>query len=261
VHGLQRSSEYKGSTMTHRSGFRPSLKIVGLCCLGATIAVSLWTIQVAAETTYYDTGGRIQGGEPTQDNFRPVWQQQQPQPKAKQEAAQAKQKAGNGGAAAEAPNTTIESKPEQPPAKSPSVRIETVRHDGWTVTCRETSGEGANRSCLAVIRVSQNKQIVIVWELGRGTDGAMRAVMHVPTGVSVKNPVELKIGNSVAGTLAYTACMPEFCEVIGTIDDALQRKLAAASEVTVTVRGKDGKDVSFKFPVKGIDKAVAALSS
>jgi invasion protein IalB len=213
---------------------------------GAISAVALVLFAHDAKAQKYDDDGTEQpAAEPVDDGFRPVWQQHQ-------------------GKAAPRESMKSDSKKQRVAEQQSSdpVRTETTVYDRWTVTCQETLGSGAKKTCSAALRVvDQNQQLVILWEIGRTTDGKIKALMQTPTGVMVQKGVDLKVGDAAVGKLDYAACVPQNCEAAGAMDDPLIKKIEAAPEMVVTIHAKDGRDVNFKFPLKGIDKAVAAVRS
>ena len=155
--------------------------------------------------------------------------------------------------------------PAAPPAPPVSQRTETINYDNWTVTCREAI-EGPTKGkkvCSAVLRVSDQskKNIVFVWLIARNTTGALLTVAQIPTGVLVQKGVELKVGNGKVHTLSYNACTAQNCEASITMDDAFNKELIAGqtAEVTATIYAVSGQAINFKFPIKGIDKAIGSI--
>lgn len=216
------------------------------------------------------------------DGFRPVWQQQQrSQPAAAHEqAAQARERARRERLAQrsksrhhknseaehkEAPKEAQKGEAANAQAakdEGKSVSTTTTQYQHWTLTCREVAGAKPPKTCAAALRVvGTDKKLVLLLELTRGKDGAVEAVMQTPTGVLVKKGVELKIGDKVEGKLDYLACVPQNCEATATLDEALRKKLSATKEVAVLLHSRDGREIQFKFPIEGIDKAMAALRS
>ena len=217
-----------------------------LTLFGAAAAIALTLFAHDAKAQKYDDDGSEQpAAAPVDDGFRPVWEQHQGKtaPRASTKAELKKQRVA-----------------EQ--QSSDPVRTETTIYDRWTVTCREKLASGAKKTCSAALRVvDQNQQLVILWEIGRTTDGKIEALMQTPTGVMVQKGVDLKVDDAKVGKLSYAACVPQNCEADGALDDPLIKKIVSAAEMVVTIHAKDGRDVNFKFPLKGIDKAMAAVRS
>lgn len=234
---------------------------LGLACLAASLGIALVAGPVPAQT-HYETGGVVNTPDPFEtDGFKPVWQQQQEQARRAAAAAAAKAKQDALKKVAEAKKAKGK-QPEPKQEEAASVRTETTTFEQWTVICRQVADGKQPKTCAAALRVVQpNQQLILLWEVTRGSDGAMRSVLQTPTGVFVQKGVDIKVGDAVVGKLEYVACVPQNCEAAGALDAALLKKLAAAGEVTVTIHARDGRDVNFKFPVKGIDKAIAALAS
>jgi invasion protein IalB len=183
------------------------------------------------------------------DGFRPVWQQGK---------AKAKHNVQREKAKSEPKKQQVA---EQQPATAP-MRMETTVYDRWTVTCQEVVGAEAKKTCSAALRIVDGQQkLLILWELARGKDGKIHAVMQTPTGVMVQKGVDLKVGEAAVGKLEYAGCVPQNCQAAGAMEDPVIKKIMAAPEMMVTIHAMDGRDVNFKFPLAGIDKAVAAVRS
>jgi invasion protein IalB len=146
------------------------------------------------------------------------------------------------------------------PTENTTVRTETTTtYDQWVVTCRQNASDP--KSCTAVLRVVQapNQTVVLLWQIDKNKDGAIQSALQTPTGVLVQKGVEFKVGEQTISKLDYMACTPQNCEATGALDEALASKFNSLSEVTVTIHAKDGRDINFKFPIKGIDKTIAAV--
>ena len=186
------------------------------------------------------------------DGFRPVWQQQQQARKATTKHVVQRGKA------------KPDAKKQQVADNQPSapMRTETTVYDRWTVTCHEVVGTDSKKTCSAALRITNNEQkLVILLEIARAKDGKIHAIMQTPTGVMVQKGVDLVIGDAPVGKLDYAACVPENCEATGALEEPSMKKIEAASTMVITIHAKDGRDVHFKFPLAGIDKAVAAVRS
>jgi invasion protein IalB len=244
---------------------------LGFAATGAVVALAPFAAAAQVVDSPYVNNGVTNAPDLFEsDGFRPVWVQElqararraaAAKAKAKREAqrqhlaqkAKSKEKAKD-----DAKGKEQQGKPGA--ENNATVRTESLSFDQWRVTCREVSGQP--KACSALLRVVQpNQQVVLLWEIGKGKDGAVHSVMQTPTGVLVQRGVDLQVGEETVGKLDYVSCVPQNCEASGKLDDGLADKLAKAGEVTVTVHAKDGRDIHFKFPVKGIDKAVAAVRS
>jgi invasion protein IalB len=213
------------------------------------LALALFLFAHQAKAQKYDDDGQEPGATQEDDGFRPVWAQQQATSKAKTAAHQVAKPAAKNVQVAE----------QQPTVP---VRTETTVYDRWTVTCQETLDNNAKKTCSATLRVvDQNKQLVILWRLANAADGKLTSVMQTPTGVLVQKGVDLNVGDKAVGKFAYAGCVPQNCEAAGAVDDPLLKAIMAAPEMMVTIHAMDGRDVHFKFPLSGIDKAVAAVRS
>src|SRR5580704_9564011 len=151
--------------------------------------------------------------------------------------------------------------PASSPAAAPSapLRVETVVYDSWTVSCRDTVGGTAKKTCSMSMQViDQNRgQVLLVWTIGRNNEGNMLTAIQTPSGVLIKKGVELKLGNTAAHKLDYTACEQARCEASGPVDAAMTKDLTAAANATVTIYAVDGRGINFNMPTTGVDKAFA----
>lgn len=224
--------------------FRPRFQTSCLLALSVLASVALTSQHAQAQKV--GDGREAAAAELIDDGFRPVWQQQRAKaPKAAQR-----------GQSQPKPQQVAENR-----AASAALPADMTVHGRWTVTCQDASS-GAKKACSAAIRiVDSRQQIVIFWEIGRAANGTLVASMQTPTGVLVQKGVDLKVGDAQVGKFDYAACVPQNCEAGGAIDDTLLKTITSASEMMVTIHAKDGRDVNFKFPIDGIDQALAAIRS
>lgn len=186
---------------------------------------------------------------PADDGFRPVWQQQ-----ARKATKHVVQRA----------KAKPDAKKQQVADNQPSapMRTETTVYDRWTVTCQEVVAANSKKTCSAALRITNGEQqLVMLLQIASAKDGKIHAIMQTPTGVMVQKGVDLMIGDASVGKLDYAACVPENCEATGALEEPSMKKIEAASTMVVTIHGKDGRDVHFKFPLTGVEKAVAAVRS
>lgn len=151
--------------------------------------------------------------------------------------------------------------PAAPAAPSAPVRTERIVYDSWTVTCTDTLEKAAKKTCSAMLQVVEEKQrqVLLVWIIGRDNQGVLRTVIQSPTGVQIPKGLELKFGTTAARTVPYAACTPQNCEASTVMDDAMVRDARGSAEATATIVATDGRAINFKMGIKGIDKAFAAL--
>ena len=157
---------------------------------------------------------------------------------------------------------------EQPAAQAapapaaPAVRTETATYDQWTAVCQTSPEAGVKRNCSAVLKVvdPNRHQVVLAWVLARTPDGKVATVIQAPTGVQVQRGLTLKLGDAgPARTMPFASCEPQNCEVDQVLDEAAQRELEAAPQAVATIVAKDGRGIQFTMPLKGVDKALAAV--
>lgn len=155
------------------------------------------------------------------------------------------------------------------PAPAPAqptgpVKTETTSFEAWVLTCQETpppaGAKTGKRTCWGTLRVSdaQSKRVVVVWKIGRDAKDVPTLAITTPTGVLVRDGVDLVIGQN-ARKLAYQWCSAGECEASLAYDQALANELSAAKEATVVFRLQDGRQVNVKVAVSGVDKVLAGL--
>lgn len=149
--------------------------------------------------------------------------------------------------------------PAQPAPAPQPIRTEIVVHDGWTVTCREFADK--RRTCSGTLQVvqSQNNQVVFVWILGKNAESKLMSVLQTPTGIALAPGVEVKMTRGAARKAVFVNCDQNRCEATLDADDAFIRDASASESVDATIIGTNGQGVKFTMPLKGFDKAVAAL--
>jgi invasion protein IalB len=162
-----------------------------------------------------------------------------------------------------------------PPAASPPVppRTETIVYDSWTVTCHE--GGTAKKTCLATLQVldKDRRQVLLRWQIGFDNASRLTTAFDVPTGllvtddktqtrssgISIKQGVELKLGDRPVRNVAFRMCDAQRCEASTPIDDVFLKDAGTATTATATVYTADGRAVPFLMQLKGIDKALASV--
>ncbi len=156
----------------------------------------------------------------------------------------------------------------QPAASTPTAppkvrRTETIVDDNWTVTCAQTDAAQSRRICSATLRIAQPdksgaQRVVFVWTIGR-QDGKLVSAIWVPSGVQIPPGMEIKIGDKEARRLGYSICMPDHCESLLPLEDAVAKSLGGAQSTEITIRAAAGSDVKFTVNMKGFSQALADL--
>lgn len=154
--------------------------------------------------------------------------------------------------------------PAQPAQPSGPVKTETQSFDSWVLTCQELPAAGgakaAKKTCVAALRVTdgQTKRVVVVWKIGRDGKDVPTIALTTPTGVLVRDGVDLTVGQTTR-KLAYQWCNASECEASLAYDQTLTRELSAAKEATISFRLQDGRQVNVKVGISGVDKVLAGL--
>lgn len=154
----------------------------------------------------------------------------------------------------------------QPAPAQPSgpIKTETQSFDNWVLTCQELPASGGakmgRKTCFGALRVTdgQTKRVVVVWKIGRDGKDVPTIAVTTPTGVLVRDGVDLVLGQNTR-KLAYQWCNATECEASLAYDQALAKELAASKEATIAFRLQDGRQVNVKVGISGVDKVLAGL--
>lgn len=151
-----------------------------------------------------------------------------------------------------------------PAAPTGPVKTETTNFENWVLTCQElppaAGAKTGKKTCWAIMRVTDGKtnRVVIVWKLGRDAKDVPTLAITTPTGVLVRDGVDVTLGQTVR-KLAYQWCSPQECEASSPYDAAFEKDLAAGKEATLVFKLQDGRQLNVKVAINGIDKVLAAL--
>jgi invasion protein IalB len=163
--------------------------------------------------------------------------------------------------AAEPAPRMAQSQPEAPAAAAAlPTRPEILRFENWIVTCNEFDAP-KKRVCEARLSLSQsnNNQVLLVWTIWINDAKQLQARVQMPTGVSIPPGVELQPEKGAVRKLAFESCDTGFCLAGTVMDAALVRDLTASSTADIFVQAANGNRIRFPLPIKGFDKAYAAV--
>lgn len=152
----------------------------------------------------------------------------------------------------------------QPPAPPPEpVRTEILKFDNWTVTCQEFTQPATRKACVGQLQVvrAQTGQVVFALRVSYtepNAPGGM-AAFQTPTGILLTKGVSVKFGKLEPRLFTLTSCEPTHCLATVPLDATLLRDLSANEAMEVTVFGSNGEGLKFAVPIKGFDRANAAL--
>lgn len=152
----------------------------------------------------------------------------------------------------------------QRPAATGPVKTETSTFENWVLTCQEqppTAGaKVGKKTCWAAMRITDSKsnRVVMVWKIGKDAKEIPTIALTMPTGMLVREGVDLTVGQTTK-RLAFQWCNQSECEASIPYDDALARDLTANKEATISFYLQDGRQVSVKVAIGGIDKVLAGL--
>lgn len=151
-----------------------------------------------------------------------------------------------------------------PAAPTGPVKTETQQFDNWILTCQElppaAGTKASKKTCWAMMRVTDAKsnRVVLVLKLGRDGKDVPTIAITTPTGVIVREGVDITLGQNVR-RLAFQTCGQAECEASVAYDQAFANDLSAAKEATVGFYLADGRQVNVKVAIGGVDKVLAAL--
>ena len=94
----------------------------------------------------------------------------------------------NGSSPALIRESQVRRAPSSAPKSSAPQRVETIKFDSWIVTCRDTVGGTAKRTCGASLKaMSQDRrELLLNWELGLNKDGHFITAIYVPPFLAIK---------------------------------------------------------------------------
>ena len=149
--------------------------------------------------------------------------------------------------------------PQQPPPPVP-VLTEILNFDNWVVTCREFA-QPKKRDCAALMQITQANtgQTIFTWTIGVDATNRPVAVFQTPTGVMIGPGVELRLEKAQPRKVPFTACDNGQCSATMPIDSSLVGDMMAAKNAEVVIQATNGSNLQFNLPLKGFDKAYAAL--
>lgn len=150
---------------------------------------------------------------------------------------------------------------EAPPPPQPW-RTEILNFDAWSVTCQEFREPKPRKVCQAQMQVVRQgtQQIVLSLVVLADDKGVWRAAIGTPTGVAIQPGVDVAAQGAAARKAIYETCEPQRCVAALVLDEKTVKDFAAAPQVEATVVTNTGQAVKLTFPMKGFDKAWAALA-
>jgi invasion protein IalB len=176
--------------------------------------------------------------------------------------AQAPVRAGQQKAPVTAPAPQPQQTQSQPPAPVQPVRTEILNFDNWSVTCRDFAEGKRTHICFALLQIAQQNnnqnQVIFSWTIGLDEDNHQVMTLQTPTGVALAPGIELKLAKGIK-TIAYTSCETGHCLATSAVDAGLVRELSASAEIQAIIHSSDGREVTVNIPMKGFEKAYAAL--
>ncbi len=150
------------------------------------------------------------------------------------------------------------------PAEAAKIRrAETIVDDNWTVTCAQTDQADSKRVCSAALKIAQTdkagaQRVIFTWVIGHQNDKLASAI-SVPSGVQIPPGMEIKIGDKEARKVGYSICVPDHCEALLPLEEAIVKSLSAAPTTEVTIRAVNGAEATFTVNMKGFAQALVDI--
>jgi invasion protein IalB len=138
----------------------------------------------------------------------------------------------------------------------------TVATDGsWEVRC-QSPAPATGSACTAVLQIVEKKSgnVLFAWIVGAPAKNGPVTTFETPTGVLIPSGIEVKLGESPARRVNYTACMPQHCSGDMPMDEGIVKQMSAGGKASVAIVAADGRGVEFSMSLAGFEKAFAAIS-
>ena len=149
-------------------------------------------------------------------------------------------------------------------AQQSAATTEKAKHGAWSIRCLQSDATvcamtqiGNNASGEPLLRAEFHKSPTPQQVEGRTILGRM--VITVPIGVLLPAGVQLSIDGRAVGAAGYQVCNPQQCVVAELVSDEFVGQLKKGSNVTMTIRGVDGKEASATLSLTGYTKAFNSL--
>lgn len=150
------------------------------------------------------------------------------------------------------------------------IRTESKAVDAWQVNCN-FGKNNQKLGCSAILKITQKiaaktdkdkpqDSVVMLWQIGKGSDGRYVSSIQTPTGVLIKPGVQLKLASVHGVTLTYVACDSSACTAGAVLDDNLLQQAKKAQTAEIVLQSIDGKAYTYSFSPKGIDKAILEIN-
>jgi invasion protein IalB len=166
-----------------------------------------------------------------------------------------------------APKAEAPAAPSQAPANGAQAqqnptRTEILRFENWIVTCNEFAEGPHTRTCSALLQIVQQEtnQTVFAWTITADNSKQLVTILQTPTGVAIAPGVELRIGKTPARKIPFATCDSGRCVASMPMDAGLLREIVTVPTAEAVIQGSQGNAVQFTIQMKGLDKALAALS-
>jgi invasion protein IalB len=154
--------------------------------------------------------------------------------------------------------------------KDAAIRTESKAVDAWQVNCN-FGKNNQKLGCSAILKITQKiaaktdkdkpqDSVVMLWQIGKGSDGRYVSSIQTPTGVLIKPGVQLKLASVHGVTLTYVACDSSACTAGAVLDDNLLQQAKKAQTAEIVLQSIDGKAYTYSFSPKGIDKAILEIN-
>jgi len=128
----------------------------------------------------------------------------------------------------------------------------------WRLMCLQNA-KGMKRCELVLRAIAQKShQLLAAVAVGQGPRGRTVLTVRTPPAVILPKGVNLKLGDTDLGGLAFVACTPRFCRAVQELDDKTATALGAADVAGIRYTVANGREIGFKVPAKGFAEGFAA---
>lgn len=77
------------------------------------------------------------------------------------------------------------------------------------------------------------------------------AIFTLPYGVSLPDPVRVLVDDKEVGGLAWQSCDAGGCYATGPVDETWLQAMRDGNQMTVALKARDGRDLSYSFQLSG----------
>ena len=140
------------------------------------------------------------------------------------------------------------------PGLAPPVLAQDTPPSAWRVEC---TGDGKSLDCRAIQQMinREDKQLVAQLAARVLPDKSAVLLIQLPLGISLTEPVQLKVDNGAAERQPIQTCTNVGCFVTMTLTDKMLASMRTGSELKITVQDVNKKPIDMGLPLLGFGLA------